>query len=155
MPTATAIAPSAPPTAPGRLVAVDGRELPLRATHLRADACGGLARVVVEQTFTNPYEEPLQVSYALPLPHDGAVAGFAFRIGERRVVGEIDRVENARERYLDALMEGRTAALLEQDRGSLFHQEVGNVPPGETVIAEVTVDQLLDWDPTGAPLTSR
>jgi Ca-activated chloride channel family protein len=138
------------PTASGHLVATDGRELPLKATRLRADACAGLARVVVEQTFTNPFAEPLTVTYALPLPHAGAVSGFSFRIGDRRVVGEIDRLEAARERFEAALIEGRTAALLEQDRGSLFHQEVGNVPPGMEVIAEVTVDQPLEWLPEGA-----
>jgi hypothetical protein len=37
-----------------------------------------------------PHAEPLHVTYSLPLPADGAVAGYQFRIGDRRVVGEID-----------------------------------------------------------------
>ena len=59
----------------GQLVGADGRGLVLRDLSIRADACAGLARVVVEQRFTNPYAEALAVTYQLPLPADGLVAG--------------------------------------------------------------------------------
>src|SRR5262245_38746305 len=80
----------------GRLVTPDGRALPLVGATLLADAEGGIARVVLEQHFRNPYNEPLAVTYSLPLPADGAVSGFSFRIGDRRVTGEIDRKKAAR-----------------------------------------------------------
>jgi Ca-activated chloride channel family protein len=150
--------PSSAPTTPfrepsfagGRLVSTTGRALPLLGSTLSADAAGGIARVTLEQRFKNPYAEPLAVTYSLPLPHDGAVSGFAFRIGARRVIGEIDRKKAARERYEQALVEGRSAALLEQDRSSLFTQEIGNIPPGEEVVVEVSVDQRLRWLDEGA-----
>lgn len=128
-----------------RLVAADGRSLPLKETTLRADARGGLARVVVEQRFANPHAEPLSLTYLLPLPADGAVVDFAFRLGERRIQGQVDRKASARQRFEEAVLEGRTAALLEQDRSSLFTQELGNVPPGAEVVAEITVEQPLSW----------
>jgi Ca-activated chloride channel family protein len=134
-----------PKSAGGRLVAVDGRTLPLRQSRLEVDAGGGIARVRLEQRFRNGYAEPLALRYELPLPEDGAVSAFAFRLGDRRIVGEIDRRAAARERYERALVEGRSAALLEQQRGSLFTQEIGNVPPGAEVVAEVVVDQRLRW----------
>lgn len=138
------------PATGSRLVAADGRSLPLQATTLRAGAAGGLARVVLEQRFTNTHPDPLVVTYSLPLPHEAAVSGFAFRIGARRVVGEIDRRAEARERYEAALAEGRSSALLESERGSLFTQEIGNIPPGETVTCEITLDHRLAWLPEGA-----
>ncbi len=147
---ATIAAPPPDPSSGGRLVAVDGRELPLRATRLTASAAGGLCRVLLEQRFVNPHREPLRVTYLFPLPHDGAVSGFAFRLGDRRVAGEVDRVAAARERFERALVEGRSAGLLEQVRGSVFTQELGNVPPGAEVVAEITVDQRLAWLPEGA-----
>ena len=70
----------------GRLVASDGRTLPLVGAALAADCAGGVARVVLEQRFKNPYAEPLAVTYSLPLPADGAVSGFSFRIGGKRIV---------------------------------------------------------------------
>lgn len=128
-----------------RLIAADGRALPLKGAALLADAKGGIIRVVLEQTFENPYAEPLTVTYQLPLPADGAVSGFAFTVGNERVVGEVDSKGKARERFEEAVLSGRTAALLEQERSSLFSQKVGNVPPYTQVVCEVTVDQKLSW----------
>jgi len=129
----------------GTLVALDGRPLPLRRADLRVRARGGLARTVLEQTFVNPHAEPLRVTYTLPLPADGAVSGFRFRIDDREVVGEVDRRTRARERFEEALVQGHTAALVEQERSSVFTQEVGNIPPGATVVAIIDVDQPLAW----------
>ena len=134
----------------GRLVTTDGRALPLIGASLAADARGGLVRITLEQTFRNPHDEPLRVTYSLPLPADGAVSGFSFRIGEERVVGQVDARARARQRFEDAILEGRTAAILDQERSSLFTQEVGNVPPRTQVICEVQIDQKLTWLPDGA-----
>ncbi|MCL2777621.1 MAG: c-type cytochrome [Polyangiaceae bacterium] len=134
----------------GRLAATDGRVLPLKETRLTVDAKGGIARTTLQQTFANPHAEPLAVTYLLPLPADGAVSGFAFRIGERRICGEIDCKQAARERYEQALSEGRSVALLEQDRSSLFTQEIGNIPPHTEVVAEIAIDQRLAWLSEGA-----
>lgn len=138
------------PSAGARLVTTDGRELPLTGTEIRADAGGGIARTLVEQRFTNPHAEALTVTYSLPLPADGAVSGFAFRIGGRRIQGEVQKRADARARFERAIREGRSAALLEQDRESLFTQEIGNIPPGATIVAEVIVDQPLRWLDEGA-----
>jgi len=128
-----------------RLVTADGRDLSLRRIDVRGQVQGGLARITLEQRFQNPYPDPLQVTYQMPLPPEAAVSGYAFRIGERRIVGEVDRVEAARERFEEALLEGRTAGLLEQHRSSLFTQELGNIPPGVEVVAELIIDQRLRW----------
>ncbi len=128
----------------GRLVSADAA-LPLRSMRVEVDACAGLARVVVVQRFHNPYDTPLAVTYAFPLPADGAVSAYAFTIGDRRIVGEVARRKEARERFEQAILEGKSAALLEQERSSLFTQEIGNVPPGAEVLAELTIDQPLAW----------
>lgn len=119
--------------------------LPLEGASLRASASAGLVRVVFEQRFVNRSWVPLRITYKLPLPADAAVSGFAFTIGDQRSVGVVDTKNKARERFEQALVEGRTAALLEQERTSLFTQELGNVPPGEAVTVEVELDQPLAW----------
>jgi Ca-activated chloride channel family protein len=143
----TSTVPSPVPAAPcgGHLVTLDGRTLPLRATRVVARAAGGIAAVRLEQTFANPFAEPLQLRYLLPLPADAAVAGFVFHVGDRRVEGRIEARGRARERFEQALLEGRTAGLLEQQRSALFAQELGNVPPGAEVVAVIDVDQPLAW----------
>jgi len=140
----------APATAPhpscgGRLVTADGKTLPFLGADLKVDARGGLARVVLRQKFVNDGDEPLRLTYQVPLPADAAVSGYTFVVGEKRIVGEIDRREAARERFEKALIEGRSAALLEQDRSSVFTQEIGNVPAHTEVTCEIELDQKLRW----------
>lgn len=137
------------PVPSSRLVCADGAELPLRACELRAVARAGIARVVVEQTFLNASDQALEVTYQLPLPADGAVAGFSFRLADRTVRGEIATREDARAQYEEALFEGRTAGLLEQDRSALFTQAVGNIPPRREVVVTVELDQPLVWAEQG------
>lgn len=136
---------SAPAGSGGFLVCPDGRELPLLSSALEVEACGGVATVVLRQRFQNPYAEPLAVTYTMPLPVDGAVSGYAFVLADRRITGQVDRKARARERYEEALAQGRTAGLLEQDRENLFTQELGNVPPHSELTAELRVDQRLTW----------
>jgi Ca-activated chloride channel family protein len=128
-----------------RLLATDGRELPLRAVRLTAEACAGIARVVLRQTFKNENAERLAVRYVLPLPADGAVSGYRFLLDGQEIIGEIDRRGAARERFEQAILSGRTAALLEEDRADLFTQEIGNLPPHAELTAELTIDQPLIW----------
>src|SRR5690348_12930568 len=142
--------PGAQPSNGGRLVSADERELPLLGVRLTARAGGGVAEVVLEQRFRNPHEAPLAVTYSFALPADAAVSGYSFTIGARRVVGEIDRREAARERFEQALLEGKTAGLVEQERSSLFTQEIGNIPPATEVVATLTIDQRLRWLDDGA-----
>ncbi|CAN5905000.1 hypothetical protein BH11MYX2_BH11MYX2_04160 [soil metagenome] len=131
------------------LVTLDGRVLPLIATTLHADARGGIARFVLEQTFRNSYSERLHVTYRMPLPADGAVSGYAFVIGERTITGVVDKKQQARERFERAVSEGKTAALLEQERQDIFTQQIGNVPAGESIVARIAVDARLAWLPEG------
>ena len=132
-----------------RLVTADGKELALAAVTLRSEAFAGIARVVLEQRFVNRFAEPLEVTYQVPLPADGAVAGYELLIGERRIKGEIERRQKARERFEEAILEGKTAALLDEERSSLFTQRIGNVPPDTEVVARLTVDQPLVWTDGG------
>jgi Ca-activated chloride channel family protein len=140
-----------PSTAPdastgGRLVTPDGRTLPFLGGDLSVDAKGGLARVTLRQRFHNPYDEPLRVTYQVPLPSDAAVSGYAFELPTERIEGQVDTKQKARARFEEAIIEGRSAALLEQERSSLFTQEVGNIPPHSTVVCELRLDQLLSWE---------
>ncbi|MFT7622842.1 MAG: Ca-activated chloride channel family protein [Myxococcota bacterium] len=146
-----ASAPGAPdPSTGARLVSSTGGSLPLLETRVVVRAAAGFASTTLVQRFANRHSQPLRVSYQLPLPADGAVGGFAFVLDGHRIQGEVRGREEARAHFEQALYEGRTAALLEQDRASLFEQEVGNIPPGAEVQVEITVDQPLAWLSEGA-----
>ncbi len=136
---------SSPSQSSGTLVPTEGRTLPLTRAHVEVLAAEGLARLVLRQRFDNPHDVPLEITYSLPLPAEAAVSGFAFTLGERRIVGEVDKRRKARERYEEALVMGHTAALVEQERDTLFTQTLGNVPPRTHVDAEIVVDLKLRY----------
>lgn len=123
----------------GALVAVDGRTYPLRAVDLIARTDGGCAISTLVQSFENPYDEALEVAYTLPLPADGAVLGFTIQLGDRTLRGEIEKLEKARTRHRQAIREGRTSGLLEQQRVNTFSQSLGNVPARTRVEVRVEV----------------
>jgi len=132
-------------TTGGQLVDTSGRPVPLRGCSIDVEARGGLARVILHQTFLNDSSEPLQATYQFPLPAEATVGGYSFTMKGRKVIGEIDRIESARQRFEDAILDGRTAGLVEQDRSSVFTQEIGNIPPHSEVICELEIDQKLRW----------
>jgi Ca-activated chloride channel family protein len=139
------------PSAPrgGHLVTTAGVTLPLRESRLDVYAAGGVARATLRQTFVNPHSEPLTVSYQVPLPEHAAVSGYSFVLDGVHTVGRVERREDARRAFEDALLAGRTGALLEEDRSTLFEQELGNLPAGAEVTIALTIDQRLTWLASG------
>jgi len=129
------------------LVAVDGRTYPLKSAAVSGRAEGGIAATTLSQTYENPYAETLEVLYTLPLPADAAVTRYTVRLGKRVIRGEVRKRDEAREEYRKALFEGRTAALLEQERADTFSQRLGSLPPGETATIEIEVLQPLAFLP--------
>jgi Ca-activated chloride channel family protein len=131
------------------LVSVDGRAYPLKAAHILAEASGGVAFSTLVQEYRNPYDEPLEVVYTLPLPADGAVIGYAIRMGPRVIRGEVRGRDEAKAAYEKALFEGRAAGLLEQDRDDTFTQRLGSLPARQS--AEITIEVLhpLGFLPAG------
>src|SRR5207247_818104 len=134
-------------TRPAGLVSVNGQTYPLKAARVEAHAEGGIVATTLTQAYGNPYEEPLEVLYTLPLPANGAVIGYVIRLGKRVIRGEVRRRAEAQAEYRKALIEGRTAALLEQERADTFTQKLGSLPPGETAEIEIEVLQPLAFLP--------
>jgi len=131
-------APAAPKGA--ALVSVDGRTYPLQSARIAAEASGGIVRSTLVQTYRNPYDEALEVVYTMPLPADGAVVAYTMRVGERIVRGDVRPRKQARADYEKALFEGRSAALLEQERDDTFTQRLGALPARAD--AEITIEVL-------------
>ncbi len=121
-------------------------EIPLRHTDVQADISGFIARVKVTQTFFNPYDEKIEAIYVFPLPHTAAVDDMTMVIGDRRIVGVINRRAHARAIYEQALMQGLTASLLEQERPNIFTQSVGNIKPHQEIMIEISYVDVLKYD---------
>jgi len=105
-----------------------------------------IARVVVQQTFSNSSAEWVEGEYVFPLSTNSAVDYMAMKIGERVVVGQIREKEQARREYEQAKVTGRKASLVSQQRPNLFRNEVANIGPGDTIMVELHYVETLSYD---------
>lgn len=106
-------------------------------TDMQVTVTGQTARVKVIQAFRNTGNEWVEATYLYPLPEDGAVDSLKMVIGQRVIIGQINRREEARQIYEQAKQQGRGAGLVEQQRPNMFTNRVANIGPGETVLIEI------------------
>jgi Ca-activated chloride channel homolog len=143
---------NAPPPAPDRNLSpyfvvqggdsgVDG--FPLKSTKVVASVNGVIADVVVTQVYVNGGATPINARYVFPASAHAAVHGLQVTIGERRVVAKIkERVQAAHE-FEQAKREGKSAALLEEQRPNVFTMAVANILPKDVVEVELRYSELL------------
>ncbi len=64
-------------------------------------------------------------------------------IGNRVITAEIREREQARQEYQEAIEEGRSASLLEQQRPNVFQMTLGNILPGDRIFVELSYTETL------------
>ncbi|MDX2108408.1 MAG: VIT and VWA domain-containing protein [Candidatus Melainabacteria bacterium] len=118
---------------------------PLQNTSVQADIAGYVARVNVEQVFTNPTNETIEATYIFPLSNTSAVDEMTMKIGDRTIKGEIKTRAQAAQIYAAAKSQGKTAALLDQERPNIFTQSVANIPPHATIRINIKYVEYLPY----------
>ncbi|HEY9676461.1 MAG TPA: VIT and VWA domain-containing protein [Drouetiella sp.] len=118
----------------------------LQHTDFHASVAGYVNRVKVEQTFSNPYDQTVEAVYTFPLSDTGAVDQMVMKIGSRTITGIIKKKEEARATYEKAKQEGKTAALLDQERPNVFTQSVANIPAHGTVKIQIQYVEYLSFE---------
>ncbi len=121
-------------------------DLPLEHTEAHITVDGSIQLVTVRQVYGNPYSDPIEAVYVFPLPESGAVYSMDMEIGDRRIEGEIKERQEAQRIYEEAISQGRTAALLEQERPNIFTQTVGNILPGDDIVIEIMYAAPVDYN---------
>jgi Ca-activated chloride channel family protein len=107
--------------------------LPLKKTDVHIDVTAGISRTEVVQRFQNNLDRPLEAIYIFPLPSEAAVEDFELRLNDRVIRSSVKEREEAKATYEQAKVEGKKAALFEQERPNLFTTSVANLLPGESV----------------------
>jgi len=117
--------------------------LPLKATQVDVRIAGVIAAVTVTQHYRNAGQRPIEARYIFPGSTRSALHAMTVRIGERRIVAQIREKQRARLEYDDARREGKTSALLEQERPNVFSMKVANILPGDDVQVELQYTELI------------
>jgi Ca-activated chloride channel family protein len=118
-------------------------QLPLKETSASVTISGVIADVKVRQVYANEGTTTLEAIYIFPASTRAAVYAMKMTVGERVIQAKIAEREKARAEYTQALAEGRTASLLEQQRPNVFQMNVGNILPGDEIIVELYYTELL------------
>jgi Ca-activated chloride channel family protein len=116
---------------------------PLLATAVDVTVSGVIADVRVKQTYKNAGQRALEAVYVFPASTRAAVYGLKMTIGERTIVAQIQERQKAQQDYQQAKREGKSAALLEQQRPNVFQMSVANLMPGEVITVELSYTELL------------
>ncbi|WP_200930548.1 VIT domain-containing protein [Pseudorhodoferax sp. Leaf274] len=117
--------------------------LPLKGTEVSVQVSGVIAEVRVVQHYRNEGQQAIEADYVFPGSTRAAVGGLQVRLGERLVTAQIREKQQARIEYATAKQEGKTAALLEQQRPNVFQMRVANILPGDDVRVELRYTELL------------
>ncbi len=83
-------------------------QLPLKSTSAKVGIAGVIADVTVTQVYKNEGKKALEAIYVFPASTRAAVYGMKMTIGERTIVAEIQKKEEARRNYEQAKKQGRT-----------------------------------------------
>ncbi len=118
-------------------------EAPRVATDFDITITGPIARTRVTQHFTNPTNGWIEGTYVFPLSENAAVDTLKMVIGERIIIGDIKERQEAKQIYEEAKAKGQKAALLDQERGNVFTNQVANIGPNEAIIVQIEYQEAI------------
>ena len=117
--------------------------LPLKSTSVDVRIAGVIADVTVTQHYRNEGQRPIEARYVFPGSTQAAVHALTVRLGDRVLTARIREKQQARIEYDGAKRQGKTAALLEQQRPNVFEMNVAHILPGDDVAVELRYTELL------------
>jgi hypothetical protein len=126
-----------PPPASAGLIA-GTVHVPLEGVSVEALITGLSARVTIAQRYRNREPQPIEAVYVFPLDEASAVCGFEAVSNGVHYVGEVLARDEAFKRYDEAMSEGHSAYLLDEERPDVFTASLGNLPPGAEVLIRLT-----------------
>lgn len=121
----------------------DVEQLPLKHTEVRAMIYGQIAEVRVTQEYENTGKQAIEAIYVFPASTRAAVHRLTMEVGSKCVEAKIMEKSAAKDTYDKATAEGKSAALLEQDRPNVFTMNVSNILPGDKVKLVMTYTENL------------
>ncbi|MFN3413011.1 MAG: VIT domain-containing protein [Thermoanaerobaculum sp.] len=129
----------------GLFIATLQKPIPLVGVSVVAEIHGLASRVVLRQKFRNQEESPVEAVYVFPLPEGAALSNLIIETGGKRIVGKVQKREEAFETYDEALAEGHGAVLVDQVRPNVYKVYVGNLLPQQELAVELQWVAELEW----------
>ena len=107
---------------------------------------GILFGLTVRQTYRNTSPSVLEVIYSFPMPAQAVLLGFASELNGERKVGSVTAKAVAERQYEKALAGGDAPVMLEAGADGVHTANIGNLKPGDELVLEVRLAQLLRFE---------
>ncbi|HNJ85417.1 MAG TPA: VIT and VWA domain-containing protein [Agitococcus sp.] len=117
--------------------------LPLKSTKVDVHIVGMIADVTIKQVYRNEGKRTIEARYVFPSSSQSAVYAMTVRLQDRLLTARLCEKQQAKQEYETAKSEGKTAALLEQQRPNVFEMNVANILPNDEVVVELRYTELL------------
>ncbi len=117
--------------------------LPLVEERLQTEIDAQHATTTLRQVFHNTSGAALEGRYVVQAPLDARATGFAYYVGEQRVVGEVLERRAANRVYDQVTTARRDPAILEQTADGEYTFRVFPIQPGENKRVEITFAEWL------------
>ena len=130
-----------------RISGTDNYELiPQIETDVSIDIQGMVSSTIMEQTFINNSDKPIEAMYVFPINHHAAIHDMYFIIDNRIVRSQIEEKKEAKKQYNQAKKDGKRASLLKQERPNMFTQSIANIMPNDTIIVRIKYVEELTYE---------
>ena len=122
-----------------------GNPVPLQGVAVRGRLSGTLASVEVEQRYRNPLDHNIEAVYTFPLPMGAVLLEVVVEVDGRTLAGQVVERKTAERRYEDAITDGDTAVMVQDNSDGLYTMNFGNLMAGEEAVIRYRYAMTLAW----------
>lgn len=97
----------------------------------------------ITQQFINNEKQSVELLYHFPLGASATLVSVNARIGDRQFSCEVSAKSQAKMNYTDAMAQGDSAILIEQDDELRYFMRIGNIMPGEQIEITLQTSEFL------------
>ena len=122
-----------------------GNPVPLQGVTVRGRLSETLASVEVEQRYCNPLDHNIEAVYTFPLPMGAVLLEMVVEVDGRTLAGQVIERKTAERRYEDAITDGDTAVMVQDNSDGLYTMNFGNLMAGEEAVIRYRYAMTLAW----------
>ncbi|CDW72219.1 UNKNOWN [Stylonychia lemnae] len=104
-----------------------------------------IATIEIIQKFFNDTAQPLEVTLNVPIEEDYGIGKLMIQIDEKVIEGRILEKQKAQEKYEDAVAQGHTAIMAQEDdqKDEIIKLSIGNLLPGQEATLHLQLLNVL------------
>ena len=118
----------------------------MKSVNVRATLEGVMATTDVTLTYYNNYEQPIECTYEFPLEKTTLLSKLVIKLGDQVIHAKVDRKEEAKQTYEEAIKAKNTAVLAERksEEKEVMSVKIGQLQAGAQATLEVQLIHVME-----------